>query len=135
MRDGGAPVLFHGATYDNSVGDGISVLEIVRERYERLPRFGQQFELPRIAASLEGLAAVAAKWTRTARLCGAVAVAREAPNACVLPAERAAWEARNAAVRAALGEEAFAMAWAAGRTMPLDDAMSFALGETRETSP
>jgi predicted ATPase/DNA-binding SARP family transcriptional activator len=113
-------------------------LEIVRERYERLPRFDQQWELPRIAASLEGLAAVAADagmGTRAARLCGAAAVVREAPNARVLPAERAAWEARNAAVRAALSEEAFAAAWAAGREMSLEDAITFALQDGDAGAP
>jgi hypothetical protein len=38
-----------------------------------------------------------------------------------------------AAVRTALGEEAFAAAWAAGRAMSLEDAIALALDETPET--
>jgi hypothetical protein len=112
-------------------------LAIVREGYERLPRFAQQSALPRIAAGLEGLAAVAADaglGTRAARLWGAASVVREAPNARVLPAERAAWEVRPAALRAALGEEAFAAAWAAGRASPLEEAIAAAL-DANDASP
>jgi hypothetical protein len=36
------------------------------------------------------------------------------------------------AVRATLGEEAFAAAWAAGRALSLDEAVAFALDETHQ---
>jgi hypothetical protein len=39
------------------------------------------------------------------------------------------------AARAALGEEAFAAAWAAGRTMPLQQAVDYALEEPRADAP
>jgi hypothetical protein len=41
-------------------------------------------------------------------------------------------ESHVAAARAALGEEAFAAAWAAGRVLWLDEAVALALDETRE---
>jgi hypothetical protein len=60
-----------------------------------------------MAAGLESVAWVAAacgQARRAARLCGAAE-----------------------AMRAALGEEAFAAAWAAGRALPLDEAIALAL--------
>jgi hypothetical protein len=49
------------------------------------------------------------------------------------PAERPGHERCVADVRAALGEEAFAAAWAAGRALSLEDAVTFAL-EACDTS-
>jgi predicted ATPase/DNA-binding SARP family transcriptional activator len=86
-----------------------------------------------IVKDLEGLAAVAVAQgaaERAARLFGAAAALREAIGAPLPPDERADYERQEAPVRAALHEAAFAAAWAAGRAMPLDDAVAFALDET-----
>ena|SRR3989442_10196329 len=45
------------------------------------------------------------------------------------PNERAEYERHAASARAALGEEAFAAAWAEGRAMPLERAVRVALEE------
>jgi hypothetical protein len=71
---------------------------------------------------------------RAARLLGAVERLRHATDASLAPPEKAAPECLLAAVRAALGEAAFAAAWAAGREMSLDDAIVFAL-EGSSSSP
>jgi predicted ATPase len=80
-----------------------------------------------IAESFEGLAGVACaqgQQERAARLFGAVEVLREALHAPLPPAARPDYEGQVAAVRAALGESAFAAARAKGRAMPLEQAIS-----------
>jgi len=90
-----------------------------------------------IRDNLEGLADLAAargEPERAACLRGALAALREAavhrPRTLAElrgPAGRADVERRVAAVRATLGEEAFAAAWAKGRAMCLEEAVTFAL--------
>jgi predicted ATPase/DNA-binding SARP family transcriptional activator len=83
-----------------------------------------------ILSCLEGLAGVAVGHGRSelaARLFGAADALREAIGAPRSPTEQAAHERDLAAVRARLGEEEFAAAWASGRAMPLDTAIAFAL--------
>jgi non-specific serine/threonine protein kinase len=83
-----------------------------------------------IAMDLEGLAAVAvgqAQSRRAARLFGAAERVREAMGAPLPPADRAEHDRSVAAVRGALGEDAFAAAWAEGRAMSLEEATRYAL--------
>lgn len=83
-----------------------------------------------VAECLEGLAGSAvdlAQPERAARLCGAEAALRLAIGAPRLPAERRAYECTVAATRAALGEDAFAEAWAAGQASPLEEAIAEAV--------
>jgi predicted ATPase len=83
------------------------------------------------AWSLEGLAGVAAaqeQADRAARLFGAAEAVREAIGAPAPVPERVDYEGSKAAVRDALGEEAFAAAWAAGRTQTWEQAIEEALG-------
>jgi hypothetical protein len=88
-----------------------------------------------IAASLEGLAAVnraPGQPGRAVRLLGAAEALREWVGVPLPPTEQANYELLVAAIHAALGEEAFAAAWAAGRALSLEDAVSLALDETHE---
>jgi predicted ATPase/DNA-binding SARP family transcriptional activator len=85
-----------------------------------------------IAYCLEGLGAVANEQgepERAARLLGAAAVLREACGARGSPGTRNP-ERCGAAVRAVLGEEAFAAAWTAGRAMTLEEAICAALADS-----
>ena len=66
---------------------------------------------------------------RAARLFGAAEGLREVMGAPLPPADRAGRDRSVAAVRSALGEEAFAAAWAEGRAMSLEAAVAFALAE------
>src|SRR5437879_6924151 len=85
------------------------------------------------ASVLEGLAGIAADQAeRAARLFGAAEALRAAIDTPLAPGERADYDRYVAATHAALGQEAFAAAWEAGRAMTLDDAMAFALDETRD---
>jgi tetratricopeptide (TPR) repeat protein len=83
-----------------------------------------------IAACLEGLAELHGAQgglVRAARLIGAAATLREATATCLKPPVRAVRERHVAAVRAALGEDAFAVALEAGRTMSIEEACADAL--------
>jgi predicted ATPase/DNA-binding CsgD family transcriptional regulator len=59
-----------------------------------------------------------------ARLWGAAESLRTVTGASLPPAERATYERSVTAARAQLGEQAFAAAWAQGRTMTLEQALS-----------
>ncbi len=64
---------------------------------------------------------------RAARLGGAGEALREALGMPLAPAERSDYDWAVGAMRAALGEEAFAAAWAEGRALPLEEAVALAL--------
>ncbi len=86
-----------------------------------------------IAGGLRGLASVAAatrQYARAARLWGAAEALREAIGAPV-PRHHTRYDRAVAGVRAGLGADAFAAAWAAGRVLPLADAVA----EASTTSP
>jgi non-specific serine/threonine protein kinase len=76
--------------------------------------------LGRMAIALE-------QWERAARLLGAVERFEQTDCATSQPPERSCYESETAALRAALGEQAFAQTWAAGRAMTLEEAVVFAL--------
>jgi predicted ATPase/DNA-binding NarL/FixJ family response regulator/DNA-binding XRE family transcriptional regulator len=87
---------------------------------ESLALFGELGDRFFVAWSLEGLAAVAGAEGRSrtaAQLFGAAAALRDALGAAQAPALRANVEPSLIAIRAQLGEGAFARAWAEGRTM------------------
>ena len=93
-----------------------------------------QGEKRHIAGCLRGLASVAAaarQYVRAARLYGAAEAAREAIGAPV-PRHHARSDQAVARVRAGLGEPAFAAAWAAGRALPLAEAVAEALAVPAE---
>jgi hypothetical protein len=80
--------------------------------------------------SLEGLTWVAAgrgQPHRAAQLAGAADALRQTLGIPVMPDRRAGHEQAGRAMRAALGEEAFAAAWAAGRALSFQDAVALAV--------
>jgi predicted ATPase/class 3 adenylate cyclase len=87
---------------------------------------------PAIVRDLEALAGVAAEQaepTRAARLFGVAESFREAFVYPLPPADRAEHDRSVAAVRTALGEHAFAAAWAEGRAMTLEAAAASVLAD------
>jgi ATP/maltotriose-dependent transcriptional regulator MalT len=79
-----------------------------------------------VAASLEGLAALEAgqgAQRLAARLWGAAHALRETIGAPVYPVYHASYERATALARARLGEQAFRMAWAEGRSMTPEQAL------------
>jgi hypothetical protein len=90
-----------------------------------------QWVMPRALGGLAGAAVLAANYERAARLFGATAAMREVSGTGEAARSfRGAYERDEAEARATLGEEAFAVAWAAGRAMSLEQAVAFALGES-----
>ncbi len=82
-----------------------------------------------IAGCFRGLASVAAlthRFERAARLFGAAEALREAIGAGS-PRYHANYDRTVASVRSGLGDEAFAAAWAAGRALPLAEAVAEAM--------
>jgi hypothetical protein len=77
--------------------------------------------------SLAGLAAARGQARRAARLGGAAAALRQEKGAPLPPAERSTHERAVHTVRTALGDEAFATAWAEGQALPREQAVAYAL--------
>jgi hypothetical protein len=85
-----------------------------------------------MSVCLGQLAEVSARqgeWQRAARLFAAAEVLRRTVSASLAPAERVDLAESVAAIRAALGEEAFSQAWSEGRAMSLEEAVAYALEE------
>lgn len=99
-------------------------LAILRELGERLG----------IAWSMECLASVAGALgnpCRAAQFFGAAEKLREELNIPLPPIEKQSYEAKVAAVRTSLGDVEFDSAWAEGRAMPTEEAISLALSGDR----
>ena len=82
-----------------------------------------------MAWSLEVLAYVAVGLARpgpAARMWGAMERLREEVGAPLLPSERPRYERQVTAVRAAIGDAAFSLAWQEGRAMTLERAIEYA---------
>jgi hypothetical protein len=84
----------------------------------------------RVANGLDGVAFVAGvqgQAERAVRLRGAAANLRAAIGAPLPLGSRAMYDQTKAALRAALGEDALAAAWAHGHALPLEQAIAEAL--------
>ena len=73
------------------------------------------------------LASAQRKPDKAARLGGAMEKQIPSIRLEMSPAERAEYDTAVAATRAALGEEAFAAAWAEGQAMTMEQAIEYAL--------
>jgi len=85
---------------------------------------------------LEGLASLAAAWDepgRAARLLAAAGAARDAVGAPRPPVDRPDHDRAVADARAALGDDGFAAAWAAGQALSLERAIDEALDHSDAT--
>jgi predicted ATPase/class 3 adenylate cyclase len=105
-------------------GDTRRALALLEESLTLCRELGDKHGL---AECLEGLAGVAMAQRHleyAARLLGAAAVWREAIGAPLSPRERASYDRDMSAVRAGLGEAAFATAWATGQAAPLDQVIT-----------
>jgi hypothetical protein len=86
-----------------------------------------------ILENLARLAVMHGRAPRAARLSGATEALREALNVPLAPDQRADHTRAVQAMRAALGEAAFAAAWVEGRALPLEAAIALALESHCET--
>ena len=102
-----------------------------------MAHFRQSLTLPQArvagAPSVRGMLGVARVWhatgqsVRAARLLGAAARSLAGLAFVQWPHDRASLDELVTTVRASLGEDEFAAAWAAGQAMPLDEAVTYAL--------
>ncbi|HEV2239021.1 MAG TPA: tetratricopeptide repeat protein [Ktedonobacterales bacterium] len=109
------------------------VVEAEALQHEALALYRDLGDLRRCAEGLEEVArtaGVAGRGERAARLLGAAAALRELRGAPQPPQERTDVEEAVAGARAALGEEAWATAFAAGRTLSLEAAIAEVLVES-----
>ena len=101
-------------------GDTRRATELLQESL----RLAWQTRTPeKIAGSLEGLAEVAWAERRAdaaAHLYGTAAALRERAGVLIWPADSPTYDRSIVGVRMVLGDEAFAVAWEAGRTTPLE---------------
>jgi tetratricopeptide (TPR) repeat protein len=108
-------------------GDCARALHLQREGLELAREIGArnllEAGLRELVLTLVALGRPAA----AARLGGVAAGLREALGVPLRPPERADHERAIATMRAVLGEDAFAAAWAAGRALPLEEAVALAL--------
>ena len=79
------------------------------------------------------VATMAGRHGRAARLLGAADVQQRASGMIPLIVARAVHQDTIAAARSALGEDAYAVAWAEGRSMNLEQAVAYALEEPGST--
>ena len=87
-----------------------------------------------IAEALAGFARIATAerdYVRAARLMGASEALRETLGFPVPPAEREVYDRAVASMRSSMGEHAFSEAWAQGRAMSAEDAVTAALEDVR----
>jgi predicted ATPase/class 3 adenylate cyclase len=115
-------------------GDLVGAESLAREQLLVQQRLGTTGYL---ASGLEELALTAAataggaRAERAARLLGAAAALRERVGIPQDPRQPAEIERAAASARAALGEDTWEAAFAAGRALPLEEAIAEALGELR----
>jgi hypothetical protein len=81
-------------------------------------------------AGLAGIALESQRPERAAHLLGAVDGLCEAIGAPLLPAEQAHYERDQAVARDRLGQAAFGAAWVAGRALPLEQAVTYAVEDS-----
>jgi hypothetical protein len=82
-------------------------------------------------AGMAGVVAAQGQGERAVRLLGATAAQFKAIGAAMWPADRIDYHRNEASIRAVLGEEAFAAAWAAGRALTLEQAIAEAFPDEK----
>jgi non-specific serine/threonine protein kinase len=108
-------------------GDYWRAKSLYQESLSRLQTMGAT---PVVASALEGLGWVAGgqgQPARCARLLAAAAALREALGTSLPPSDQGIHDWTVTAARAALGDDWFAAAWAAGRVLPVAQAIAEAL--------
>lgn len=96
---------------------------------------GAKSLLPPWLERLAALAGSQGQAERAARLWGAAAALREVLGAPLHPAERLELEETMGQVRAAIGDEAWRIAWEDGRAMSPEEAMAYALESSESYQP
>jgi non-specific serine/threonine protein kinase len=109
-----------------SAGDHARARTLYREGLERFREVMDRRQLATCLSFCGNLAVRGGSPARGAQLFGAAEALDPLYRTSLDPAERADCDASLAAARAALGDDAFAAAWADGRVMPLEQAIALA---------
>jgi len=107
------------AAVAHAQGDGARAVALIREALGLTREGGHPVAVAWCAHMAVRVSAERAPAAVLARLLGGADALRGVAALRVIPLQQARYDQLAATVRAALGEEAFAAAWAAGRTMPL----------------
>ena len=126
-KEGLAMMLARSGQLAQLQGDHEQATALCAEGLALFRDIGDKRDLPSCLETLAAVASSQGQPERAARLLGAAETVREAGGFALPPAHRAEHDRSVAAVRARLGEEAFASAWAAGRAMTLEEAVDYAL--------
>jgi tetratricopeptide (TPR) repeat protein len=110
-------------------GDFGTALSLLREGLHHCREFGDRRDAAAGLQELGELFEAMGNLTRAAQLQGAAASLRDSLAAPVPPSERPALDRHLSALRAALGEEAFEVAYAAGRARSWEQAIAYTLEE------
>jgi non-specific serine/threonine protein kinase len=105
-------------------GDAGQAAHLLAESLALFRELGDKQGIAWCLAQMAGAAAQAGQAERAARIFGAVAALLESIDARLDPVDRAEYTQNVAAVRAHLGEPAFAAAWAEGAALSLDAALA-----------
>ena len=123
-----ATVLVSRANLSQRRGDYDQSAALLREALLILKHTRESFQLARCLAGTAGVAWTRGMAMRSARLLGAAKAVDDGIDTPLWPVlDRSTYEQTWAEVRAQLGEEVFAAAWAEGRAMPLEQAVAYAL--------
>jgi tetratricopeptide (TPR) repeat protein len=109
------------------MGDSGQAMGLYRECLTLFCELGNRQSMAYALEALASLIVAQGELERGARLFGAAEALREAIGARMSPADFAEYADSVAALRVALGEQAFAAAWAEGRATPLEQAIASAL--------
>ena len=110
-------------------GEHDRAFDLFREGLSLCRESGAKMETIQMLEGLARVAVVQESHDRSARLLGAAEGLREEIGASLPPADHDQHEGTVTTLRAELGEELFAAAWAEGRAMSLEEAVEFALSE------
>jgi non-specific serine/threonine protein kinase len=134
MRDCMAESLFGLASVAQRQGDHRSALALCRQSLAILLDIGDQRELPHLLEKIALLLILQRQTAPGASLYGAAQALRERTNITRPPNDRVEYEQHVEWSRRELGDERFTAAWADGRAMPLEQAISCALNDHRLSS-
>lgn len=110
-----------------SLGDYAVARTVYQDSLLTFRDLGDRRMIAYLLEDVGGLLALDGGKERALRLAGAASVVREALNTPLSAADQRRLDAALAPARQALGEEAAAAAWEAGRALPLDSAIAEAL--------
>jgi hypothetical protein len=131
MRDCMAESLLGLADIAHLQADHGSALALCRQSLAILREIGDQRELPRLLEKIALLLTVQRQPAPGASLCAAAQAIRERTTISRPPNYRTEYEQHVESSRRELGHERFTAAWASGRSMTLNQAISYALKEQR----